>query len=158
MTPAYSIREARWSDCGALARKAQNGRWLAYKAAGIDVRAKLRALWGASIIRKTWLVDGAISAMGGVTGSILSPTGGIWLLLAPEAERRRFAFLREAAAQLKEAARDKRELRITVAFGDVKSKRFAEWMGFAEETDAAGQPLRIQIGNSGVMIIPMVLR
>ena len=153
-----TIREARWTDCGAMARKICQGRWLAYHHAGIDVRAKLRELWGASIVRRTWLVDGRIAAMGGLTGSVLSRSGHVWLAVAPEAERQRFALVREAMRQCEEVARTKRELRTTVAEQDGTGMRFAKWMGFVEDVDEDGHPLRMQIGESGIFVIPMTLR
>lgn len=146
------LRDAQWWHCGALSRKICRGKWLAYHEAGIDIRAKLRELWGASIVRRSWFIDDRITAMGGVTGSILSRTGHLWLAVGPEVEKHRFAFMREAMANLDDVARMKRELRTTIAETDGTARRFAEWMGFVED----GEPM--QIGQSSVRVIPFVLR
>lgn len=151
-SPVYSITDAKWHHCGALSKKIVHGHWQAYREAGIDVRGQLRQIWGESFHRKTWLVDGRIVAMGGLKGTILSRSAEIWLAVAPEVETKRFAFLRMALANLDEVSREKRELRTTIAEHDGTALRFAKWLGFVEN----GPP--VQIGESGVFIVPFVLR
>lgn len=148
----FLLREARWSDCGAMARKVCAGRWLCYSQAGIDMRSQLRLLWGMSLVRKSWFIDGRIAAMGGLTGTLLSRTGKIWMVVAPEAEEHRFAFLREAMGNLDAIARAKRELHVSIAETDGTALRFAQWMGFREN----GPP--VQIGQSSVFVLPLVMR
>ena len=135
-----------------MARKVTCGRWLCYSEAGMDMRAQLRMLWGLSVIRKSWLIDGRMAAMGGMTGSLLSRAGKIWMVVAPEAERHRFAFLREAMANLDAVAQGRHEIHVQVAESDGTALRFAKWMGFQDN----GPP--IQIGNSSVFVCPLVLR
>lgn len=148
----YQVVEARWHHCGALARKIRNGHWLSYVEAGLDIRALLHELWGASYHRKSWLRDGRIIAMGGLTGTMLSRSARIWFAVAPEAEKQRFAFLRMVLSNLDEVSREKRELLTTVATNDATGRRFAEWLGFVEDGPS------VQIGETGVFIVPMVLR
>lgn len=152
MDGEFSLREARWSDCGALARKIRNGHWLAYVEAGIDLRAQLHELWGASYHRKSWLADGRIVAMGGLRGTMLSRSARIWLAVAPEVEKQRFAFLRMAMENLDRVSREKRELLTTIAVNDGTARRFAEWLGFVEDGPS------VQIGESSIWIVPYVLR
>ena len=149
---AYTIREARWSDCGAMSRKICDGRWLAYKTAGVTPKEQIRTLWGESSMRCSCLIDGRIVAMWGIIGSILSPRGKVWMIVSPEATRHPYALLREVRTQLASLLRQKRELSATIAEQDGTAQRFAKVLGFEED----GEP--IQIGATGVRIIPMVLK
>lgn len=90
--------------------------------------------------------------MGGIKGTMLSRSAHIWLAVAPEVEERRFSFLRMALANLDDVTMQWRELRSTIAEADGTALRFAKWLGFVED----GPP--IQIGETGVFVIPFVLR
>lgn len=147
---ASEVVEAKWHHCGALARKIRDGRWLAYKQAGIDLRAQLHGLWGESFLRRSWMDDGHILAMGGLKGTLLSRSAHVWLAIAPEVEARRFAFIRILLAE--EGALRQHQLTSTIAEQDGTAIRFARWFGFVED----GPP--VQIGETGVFVIPFVLR
>ena len=152
MMVAYAIREARRSDAGAIARKVCAGRWLAYQEAGMDIRRRLVDLVGASPFARACLIEGRIVAMWGLAGTLLSPTGQVWLAVSPEAATYPRALLKEVRAQLIEMVRLKPEITTTVHTLDDTAIRFAEFLGFASQ----GEP--IQVDSSRVFVIPMVLR
>ena len=147
----YAIRDAKWTDCGAMAHNLCDGRWLAYNRAGLNPHRKLRELFAASSIRRSWLINGRIAAMGGVTGTLLSRRGIVWTAVSPEATKHRFALIREAHRQLREISQTK-TLCATLQEQDSTSTLFAEFLGFRVE----GEPFYDE--RLGVRILPMVYR
>ena len=145
----YEIRDARWSDCGAMSRKLCDGRWLAYKAAGVDPRAQLRGLWATSSVRRSCLIDGRLVAMWGMAGTLLSRCGQVWLVIADEASRHPYALLREVKRQLAEFSSSRKELKATIAAQDGTALRFATFIGFKED----GAP--VQIAGADIFVVPM---
>ena len=53
-------------------------------------------------MRKAWLIDGKLSALGGVTGSKMSSTGFVWLALSSAAMKYPIQIVKTARAQLDE--------------------------------------------------------
>jgi len=157
MSIAYSIVDAKLWHCGAMSRKLCAGRWLAYKAAGIDAKAQLRGLWAASIVRRSCLIDGRLVAIWGLTGTILARTGHVWLVIAPEAAEHPRELVREVRAQIAEFSRD-RTLRATVAMQDGTALRFARFLGFIEDDDEEQVEKARKFSESGLSVVQMVLR
>lgn len=148
----YQIVPARWHHAGALARRLCSDRWLAYKASGVDPKAQLRGLVQTSLIARTCILDGRVVAMWGMTGSLLSKAGALWMAISRDAADHPVALLKEVRNQLSYLFHVKQELRITVAEQDTKAIRFAEFLGFEQDGN------RSQVGKSNVFLVPMVLR
>ena len=168
----FEIVDAKIHHCGQILRKLRLAHREAIERVGANSHRELRILFDASYIRKAWLIDGSLAALGGVSGSILSPFGFAWVALSEEATRHPVALLKETRRQLDEAMTTKSELATTIVGGDDAAKRFAIFLGFHCEDEGMGRPayskfsrrnlanyletspdLRVPIGNS--YIIPM---
>jgi hypothetical protein len=88
-----------------------------------------RALWRSyrgSVIRRTFMVDGEIAAIGGCGGSVLAGIGQPWLLTAPEVERVPVAMVREGRAEIRKMLELFPRLENIVA---AKYGRACKWLG-----------------------------
>ncbi len=99
-------------------------------ALGLDVHRELRDRFDASYMRRVWLIDGKIAAIGGVQGQLMSSIGFIWLVMSDGASRHPVAAAREARRQLQEVMIMKHTIMTTIVDGDEKARRFAEFLGF----------------------------
>lgn len=99
-------------------------------ALGMAPHHELRDTFARSAFRKAWLVDGRPVALGGVTGTLLSGSGFIWLVFAVEALRHPKALLAEARRQLDKLLETRDELTTKIPVADAASVRFAVRLGF----------------------------
>lgn len=83
-----------------------------------------------SSFRRSWFIDGNLAAVGGVTGSLLSPHGFVWLALSEDVIRFPLAIIRESRKQLGEIMRTKTELATTILANDDVALRFSAFLGF----------------------------
>ena len=124
--------EAKLHHCGQLVRKLRAAQAGALATIGAHSHAELRARFGESSFKRSWLIDGELAGMMGVTGSHLSSTGLIWLALAEKATRhgRRTALIaRETLAEAMETRHDV----YTIMFrSDAASMRWIEFLRFHE--------------------------
>ncbi len=98
---------------------------------GLSVRSVLWQTYRHGLMRRAVLVDGTIAAVWGVGGSALGGIGNPWLLTAPEIERIKVSFVREARAEIAEMTRVFPKLENYVAAEYVKACRFLELLGFS---------------------------
>jgi len=136
----FSIIEARPWHCGQMCRMLRSEHRELIASIGIDSHRELRARFDQSSFRRAWLIDGQLAGLGGVTGSILTATGYVWLALSRDALRFPVAAVKEVRRQLEIIMVCKRELVTTIIDGDEASKRFAIFLGFVSGDHAPASP------------------
>ncbi|MEI6282427.1 MAG: hypothetical protein WCP82_06895 [Alphaproteobacteria bacterium] len=95
-----------------------------------EIHREMRKVFDDSAFRRAWIVDGELAAVGGVTGSLLSPYGFVWLALSQDVIRFPLAIVREARRQLGEIMATKTELATTILADDDVALRFSAFLGF----------------------------
>lgn len=139
MKPTFEIVEGKAWHCGAVSRLLRAEHRSAVDALDLNPHHELRACFDASAFRRTWLIDGQLAALGGVTGGKLDVYGQIWLVFAPIALLHPKEIIRESRRQLEEITRVKRKLVTLILLSDAPSVRFAQHVGFRvteDETDS----------------------
>jgi hypothetical protein len=106
---------------------------------GMGVHEELRGAFDDSTFCYSWMIDGQLGAIGGVSGPISSDWGEVWLAVGEKAARYPIAMMKEATLQLSLIMQTKRELVTSVLEADPISKRFAEKLGF--EVDCERNPV-----------------
>ncbi len=150
--PVYTIVPAKMHHCGILGRKICDGRWLSYRIANVDPKQKIRECFSQSCVAKSVIMDGKVVAMGGLTGSLMSRSGIVWLVVSREFTRYPIALVKEAKAQLSELLKMKPEIHATVVEQDSTARHFAKFLGFVEDGE------RCEVHGTGVFVIPVVLK
>lgn len=105
---------------------------------GLDRRTARREflkVFDDSAFRRAWVVDGKLAGVGGVTGSLLSPHGFVWLALSEDVIRFPLAIIRESRRQLGEIMATKTELATTILANDEVALRFSAFLGFHAKHD-----------------------
>jgi hypothetical protein len=136
----YEVIEAKPFHCGQILRRLRHEHVQAIARVGAGAHRELRALFEESYIRRGWLIDGRLEALGGVSGSLASHYGFVWVALSQEATRHKFALVREAKRQLDNIMITKSELVTTIVGGDHAAKRLAIFLGFHCEHGGPGSP------------------
>ena len=147
MTPRFEIIEARAYHCGQMARILRHEHQKAVAMIGIDSHRELRGRFDDSSFRKAWLIDGKLAALGGVTGSLLSTVGYIWLAFSNEAMRYPIQIVKESRLQIAEIMTVKTTIYTTILDGDEASKRFAIFVGFVPADDERQSPATSRFGR-----------
>jgi len=119
--------------------------WLAMERYGQNPRAAVHRAFMVSHYRRTALIDGKPVAMWGVAGSLLNECADVWLFLSRDVEKMPLAIVREARAELSQAADLYSHLEATLLPEDEPSVRFARFLGFGGDSE------RIPIGDSYVL-------
>ncbi len=140
MTPRFEIIPAKPWHCGAMVRRLRAEHALAVARLGLDSHRELADRFGQSAFRRALLIDGHLEALGGVTGSLLSSEGYVWLALSARAARFPLALVRHARNQLDEIMVTKRVLVTSVLDDDMAAKRFAVYLGFVLADDDGAEP------------------
>ena len=129
--PAVLIRPAVIADAYALARALRDGDRAEIAAAGLDPREVLRTSFRRSLMpAKAALVDGAVAALWGLGGDILSDTGEPWLMTGTAIERAPKTFLKIARAEVEAMLQVKCRLENYVHADYAKAVRLLEALGF----------------------------
>lgn len=126
----FALIEGSAYHCGEMSRKLRREHKRIILGLGVKPHRELRARFDDSIFRKAWLIDGRLAALGGVTGTVLSGNGFIWLAFTEEALSYPIAIVREARAQIEALMATKRELQTLILWEDKISFRFARFLGF----------------------------
>lgn len=126
----FRIIEAREYHCGQIVRRLREEHHAAIMGLGVDAHREIRASFDQSAYRRGWLIDGRLAGLGGVTGSLASSHGMIWLALTAQATRYPLAIMKEARRQLAEILETKRDLVSSLIPGDRTAIRFATALGF----------------------------
>lgn len=97
---------------------------------GVSAHRELRDAYEASMWRKAWLVDGRLMGIAGITGTVSSGDGNVWLAVSEEALKRPIALARLVLRGLEEIMLVKRHLTTLVLKDDRAAVRFAYFLGF----------------------------
>ena len=140
MTPRFQIIPAKPWHCGAMVRRLRIEHRMAVAKLGLDSHRELSDRFSQSSFRRALLIDAHLEALGGVTGSLLSGEGYVWLALSQRAARYPLLLVREAKKQLDEIMTIKRVLVTSVLDDDLAAKRFAIYLGFVLAVEHQARP------------------
>ncbi len=146
-TPRFTIVEAKPWHCGAMVRRLRVEHRIAVARLGLDSHRELSDRFGQSAFRRALLIDGTLEGLGGVTGSMLSSEGYVWLALSQEAAQYPLFLAREARRQLDEIMSTRRLLVTSVLDDDTAAKRFAIYLGFVLADDEFALPAASRHGR-----------
>lgn len=125
-----TIAEAQIWHCGLVARRMRRAHIEGFDRAGTFPHRELRAIFNLSAFRKVATLDGQIIAMGGVSGTLATSIGFIWLALTEEATKHPVSLMREAKNQVQALMRTHGRLETMVLEDDDAAMRFAVRLGF----------------------------
>lgn len=128
----FEIIEAKPYHVGQILHRLRKEHRAALDATSVNAHRELRSVFDKSSFRRAWFCDGELFAVGGVTGTLLSGSGFIWLAMAEKASRFPVAIVREARKQLAEIVQTRTELITTILCADPTSRRFAWSLGFVD--------------------------
>lgn len=140
MSGQFEVVEGREFHCGQILRRLRQEHLEAIERVGASGHRELRTLFDASYLRKAWMIDGRLAALGGVSGSVLSNYGFVWVALSKDAMKYPVALVKETRRQLDIIMTTKTELVTTIVGGDDAAKRFAIFLGFHCEHQGMGSP------------------
>ena len=126
----FQVIEAREYHCGQIVRRLREEHRAAVIGLGVNPHREIRASFDQSAYRRAWLVDGRLAGLGGVTGSLASSQGMIWLALTAHAIKYPIEIVKEARRQLDVISETKRDLVSSLIPGDRTAIRFATMLGF----------------------------
>lgn len=135
--PIFEIKEAKAYHAGQMMRLLRVEHYRAVAQLGVNGHKELRDRFDSSAFRRIWTIDGRLGALGGVTGSLLDPSGYVWLAMSWDAARYPMQIVREARKQLASLSIVKRNLATTILDGDETALRFAVFLGFRPATSGA---------------------
>lgn len=124
------VIEARRFHCGLASRSLREDHRRAVAAMGLDAHREITMRFFESSYRRAIYLDGAFAALWGVTGSILSDEGQVWLIVADIASKHPMKVVRSARAGLEEVMQIKNKLTTIIFDADAASLRFAHALGF----------------------------
>lgn len=131
MAAQFKIRDAQPWDCGALMRRLRTEHARAGVKLGYSYgHRELRDCYDNSSFRRSWIVNDRLMGVGGVTESLLSSWGMVWLALSQEVAAYPVEVVKEAKRQLAEILQLKRQIFTLILVDDLTSMRFAEFLGF----------------------------
>lgn len=134
---SFEVIEARPWHCGQMSRIIRTEQRAAVVRMGVSVHAQIRSVFDASAFRRAWMIDGKLAGLGGITGTMASVRGVVWLALSLDSLRYPVAIVKEARRQIAEITTMVRTIETTVFDEDLDSLRFALFMGF----EIAGEPI-----------------
>lgn len=143
----FEVIEAKPYHCGRILRNLRHEHVIALGRVNQNVHREFRDVFAQSAIRRAWLIDGELAALGGVTGSYADAFGYAWLAITEEAAKHPMAMIREIKVQLEQIMVTKRELATTIIGGDDAAKRLAIYLGFHVEDSGPGAPAHTRLGR-----------
>lgn len=129
-TSRLTIAEAKIWHCGLVARRMRKAHVEGFDRAGTSSHAELRAIFNLSAFRKVAILNGHIIAMGGVSGTLATSVGFIWLALTDAATNHPVSLMREARNQIKSLMQTHGRLETMILEDDDAAMRFAVRLGF----------------------------
>lgn len=102
----------------------------------VTTHRDLRSWLDGSVFARSWLLDGRLIAMAGITGTMSSSEGVVWLALTDEATRHPVIVGRRARKFMADAMQVKRRLVAFVLLDDPRSVQFAYFLGFLTDSHA----------------------
>lgn len=136
----FEIVAAKPWHCGQMARMLRDEHKRAVLGIGVDLHRELRSRFEASGYRRAWLIDGRLAGLGGVVGTLLAPSGYVWLVLTQRALRYPIAVVKEARRQLDLIMMVKNELATVILPQDTAALRLAVFLGFHVADQGLGSP------------------
>lgn len=149
MTATFEIRDAKYFDCGRIARMLRVEHEAALIRLGVHSHREIRSTFEASCYRKAFLIDGKLAGLGGVMAPLLSPAGFVWLALSDRATRYPMAIIKYAKKHLAEVMvqQMKTELHTTVLMDDPAALRLAIFLGFHVSDEGLGSAAETRSGR-----------
>lgn len=126
----YRTVEARPYHLTRIVRRIRAEDASAAEALGIDARSELQRIFDASPYRRAWLVDGAVTAVGGVTGTAASSTGVLWLVTSRDLGRHARQFFSVGIDNLRAILETRSHVDAVMLRSDDAARRFATHFGF----------------------------
>lgn len=136
----FRIVEGRPYHCGQMSRILRLDQQKAIALIGMNTHHEMRDKFDQSVFRKAWLINNRLAAVGGITGSILSAYGLVWLALSNEAMKYPLAVVKESRRQLNQAMITRHMLVTNILDGDEAAKRFAVFLGFVPYDECESLP------------------
>lgn len=133
-----TIRHCEIGDIYQLAARLREQDRMEITGLGLEPRAILRASFRASILRRSYFVDGELAAVSGLGGEMMADIGAPWLMTTNTIERVPVTFVKTARRQVAEMLRHRLRLENVVAASYGGACRLLEVLGFTLETP---QPL-----------------
>ena len=124
-----------------MARRVRAAAAITLEGYGYEPRSALHRIFIRSFYCRTALVDGHPVAMWGVTGTMLSESAYVWLVMSDEIAAFPRAIVREAKAQLASIMNGYDEVATTVLPDDDAAIRFALYLGFHDRHDDQAERL-----------------
>lgn len=144
----WQVVEAERGHVGVVFSRLRRGHRDCLLGVGLDQRRafrEFRKVFDDSAFRRSWIHHGEVVGIGGVTGSLLSPHGFVWLALTEDVIRFPREIIRESRRQLGEIMKTKTELATTILASDDVALRFCAFLGFHSNHEAAGRTWREQL-------------
>lgn len=147
MTPTVTIIDAKRYHCGRIVRRLRADHVESCYLAGIDAHRQLSWIFDQSAIRRAAFFDAELVALGGVTGTLLAPTGVVWLALSHRATLYPTIALRHIRREMERIMAHKAEVVTTVITSDPAAMRLAAWLGFHVKHEGEGAPAMSRYGR-----------
>lgn len=126
----FRLAEAKLHHCGQMARRLRSPQAQAMASIGLRSHAELRQRFTESAFKRSWLIDGKLAAIGGVTGSWISSEGLVWLALSEDCARHPRQTALTARAQLAEMLETRSQVFTLMFPSDPVSMRWVKFLGF----------------------------
>lgn len=126
----FEIVDARPYHCGSMSRGLRHDHRQILMQMGVNVHGDMRSTFDASMLARTFMIDGVPAAIGGVVGSIASSDGMVWFAIRESAVGHWYRLARLAQRQIEEIMRTKTKLTTVVLKDDKASVRLAYFLGF----------------------------
>lgn len=145
--PKFEIIEARPWHVGQIVRIIRREHMDALDRTGANPHRELNAAFASSFVRKAWLVDGKLAALGGVCGSLMETEGVVWIAASKVVRKYPVHFVKATKSYLDQVMTVKTVLRAMILTDDETSLRFACFMGFHPQTGYFADSAQSQEGR-----------
>jgi hypothetical protein len=140
--------DAKPWHCGAISRRLRREHRALLDGMKVRVHAEMREVFDSSVsCRKSLFIDGKLAAIGGITGSMLSTEGEIWLAVSEEAAAHATSVARLFKRELDAAMATRRRLVTVVLKDDRKGMMLAYFLAFRvkEQIEINGHPAVVMV-------------
>jgi hypothetical protein len=128
----FEVKEAKSWHVGQMARTLRSDLIGYIENYNMNVHREMSKVFNESYYRKIWVVDGKLCGIGGISGSAVSCAGFIWVALNSNALKFPKEIVKESQRQVALALEFHSKLLATTFYGDVRARRFIEFLGFSE--------------------------
>lgn len=136
----FEIIKAQPWHCGTILRHLRAEHREAVARMSLHAHRELRDMFDQSPLKRAWAFEGRLVALAGVSGTLLSPAGFLWLAMTEEATKHPLSVVQEAKRFIADAMVTKTELATTILGGDEAAKRLAIFLGFHSGHEGMGRP------------------